>query len=594
MRKTSLVRIFLLLAAASLAQARAGDAKPASDDPAQELRAPEFSAEKENVVRAWFKELGSDDFDVRSTALAKLVNAGPNVIPIAKEFFSDRDPEIAASAKTLRMKIFLQYDGYLPVNPALQAALEKTVARKVEWVRNSNGAVQPILTAIALLKANGIPVEVDSSSVNAQIAQFEDLTAQDQLTAQKLTILQRAAYVASLCEGGVVPRGDVLLITSKERAQQLSLHRYTFDWSALELNRDEAARIEKEFTPFLPQGTEVHAAPSAWLVSGSDAAIERAARLISLLRPVSPETIWPRPEPIDATALLAKLSAPAPVQISAQNPFQVVSQLRAKDYDVHFQSVSGDLMITQSQITEFEMAPLQLNATRGAMPLGLVLRWCEKRAKLMAFQQQPAGQFVFTVAPDGRIAMQLRLLSSPSTDAVGGADVAFLYAKANDFSETADTAVRKQLIDALAPHLDLFPKIDLEAHFRVLRGRLIVMGCSASVQRALALVAEWRASAKPPKPPAWRLDMDRALNASVAWDGRGLTAGKVLPMLRQISNVNLLLEDSPTVGADFKLAAADAELLPPGSYAFKELLDCLATRAKAKWRVELGAIVITP
>ena len=56
----------------------------------------------------------------------------------------------------------------------------------------------------------------------------------------------------------------------------------------------------------------------------------------------------------------------------------------------------------------------------------------------------------------------------------------------------------------------------------------------------------------------------------------------------------LLLEDGPAGAANFELTNKDAELLPPGKYTLRALLDQLAARAKAEWKIELGVVVLTP
>src|SRR4051812_13806369 len=56
----------------------------ADDDRGLAMRIPSFSAEDEKVVRGWFKELGSEDFEARDAAVSKIIEKGPAVLAIAK------------------------------------------------------------------------------------------------------------------------------------------------------------------------------------------------------------------------------------------------------------------------------------------------------------------------------------------------------------------------------------------------------------------------------------------------------------------------------------------------------------------------------
>ena len=591
---------FLLLCAPPCATLSAEDF-PGDGDPGLALRPPSLSAEEANAVRAWFKELGSDDFDVRDRAVSKIVGKGPAVLPIAKEFFNDPDREVAALARGLRARILTKFDGFLPTDSVLREALAKQGGAEIPWHKGPDNTVLLVQTLREISQKYNIALEVDQSAVNVDLAcpaaQVVNLGMEELGTPGKTMVAgDKLQILATICGAHGIPRGDVYLVTSAETAQRLALQRYTFDWSGLELGRDEAARVEKELAPFFPSTeTELHSGSSALLISGTEESIQRAARLIALLKPKSPDAIWPKPVPADDAALLKKLSAPAPIQISANSPQQAVDTIRQQQHDVFLQNPNGSIVSSPAELqgnTGVEMTSLNLNFNQSAMPLGLLLRWCERRAKLTELNQ-PAF-LAYGLTPDNHIVMQPRATLMPSNLPVCGADVAFLYKTPGEFNTATDAAVRQALLDALSPHLDLYPALDTALRLRVIRGRLLVQGSAATLRRILALVGEWRNSGKPPEPPAWRRVMDEALNAPVEWDGRGLTGGKVLSTLRKIGKVNILLEDSPTNAAHFELLPQDSELLPPGHYAFKELLNDLVARAKAQWSVELGAVVLTP
>src|SRR5436190_23748103 len=99
-----------IFAVALLSFATYAEETPA--DPALSLHAPALSAEDEKLVRGWFKELGSDEFDARNRALSNLVSKGPAVLPIAREFSNDPNPDVASISKSLRVKILVNYEGF--------------------------------------------------------------------------------------------------------------------------------------------------------------------------------------------------------------------------------------------------------------------------------------------------------------------------------------------------------------------------------------------------------------------------------------------------------------------------------------------------
>ncbi|MEI6231677.1 MAG: hypothetical protein WCT04_01390 [Planctomycetota bacterium] len=581
----------ILSLSVQLAPHCAEDNTPDSD-PALKFKARELSADETKMARAWFKELGSDAYDIRERALAKIIGQGPTVLPVATEFVNDPDPEIAATSRGLRAKILVKYDGYLPSDPTLLAALEKTAVNTVVWTKNAAGEVLPIKTLLDVCQKLGIKIEIDTASVNSEIGLNEELFGPQPGPAFNSLMSVGASLnsLATMAHAHIIPRGDCLLITSEEIAKRLAAQRYTVDWSHLELSRDEAARVEKELLPFFAAGTEIHTAPSAIIIAGTETSIHQAVRLIALLPGHSPDSIWPRTNRSDDATVLSKLAEPCNVQISSDNPWDAVGEFRKKNLDVVLKSADGTTLSAKDALrtVDLQLATLNLNLNQGA-PLGLALRWFERRAKSLLDYK-----LSYTITPDRTIAIQIRPPHSSPPQSTCGADVAFLYPAPAEYSEKSDAAARKKLLDALESHLALFPALNTEAHVRVVRGRLLAYGNEATLRRMLDLIAAWRSTSKPPEPAAWLTALDSALNTPVDWDGRGLTAGKVIGVLRKMGKVNILLEDSADAAAHFELLPQDAELLAPGRYPFKQLLDDLASRTKAVWRSDLGVIVITP
>jgi hypothetical protein len=224
-----------------------------------------------------------------------------------------------------------------------------------------------------------------------------------------------------------------------------------------------------------------------------------------------------------------------------------------------------------------------------------VLRWLQKRAKfpatdqqemMMGFEVGPAGRLQFRMQPKVMPVLQRSLL---------GADGSFLYPRGAKISEENDTRAKAALLDALSSHLALFPSCNLERDLVVLRGRIFLQGPHASLARALALIKEWRDKHVAPQPSAWKSTIDAQLETKIDWDGREMSAGKLIPTLRKLGKVDVLLEDAPDGSApSFQLTAKESELLPPGKHSLRELFDELMQRANAVWRVELGVVVITP
>lgn len=565
-------------------------------DPALALRAPSLSAGEEKLIRNLFKELGDDDFDVRNRALTSLTHKGPSVLAIARDYYNDSNRDIAANAKSLRSKILLNYDGYLPTDPALKETLAKPVDRKIDWQRNAKKLISPTLTLRTVCQKYNIKLELDPSAVNTEytfpanddVIDFLDFGDHSSAKQPLENLLQTLAMT---CQARMMPRGDLLLVTSPDTVQRLSRQRYTFDWSALEYNRDEAARAEKELAPFFPSSdTEIHSGSNALLIIGNEESLLRAARLVALLNPKFPDSVWPSSDGAADILLLERLNAPTTVQISSDDIGTVLAAL--KKSNVLFQAPSGEVSANRPFAGRWVMATLNLNFSQKEVPLGLVLRWCERRAKFTSANDITA--LAFEINSEYQFVLQPRAAPLSANDPVCAADVSFLYKAPAEFNAENDAAVRKQLLAAFETHLALYPQMDAATRLRVFRGRMLAQGPAATMRRLLTLVADWRKTNKPPNVAAWHTDLEKTLDAELDWNGKGLTGGKVLTALRKQGKVNILLEDGPNGAANFELSNTDAELLPPGRHTLRSLLDNLVAKTNAQWRVDTGAIVLTP
>jgi len=555
-------------------------------DPALSLTAAQLSADEIKTCRQLFQQLAGEDFDLREQALNHLIAKGPAVLPLALEFAKDSNAEIATQARGLRQRMLQSFDGYLPTSPALTAAMNK----RIDWQYTGHDLLK-------FLKENaekaGLQVAIDPN-LAPTTDNFEGV-----LKGREGTLKEFFLTYGQWLNLGAIPRGDVLFLTKPETAQRLAAQRYTFSWSDLSLSRDEAERVGKALTIFFPPvTTEIHTGSEVFSIRADETAIARAARLIALLKPGSPDAIFPRETALaeNPGALAENLSKPVWVALSAEDPLNALFQLKRQKVDV-FVASANDPLGSAKQEGPFDRdvdgaSPLRLSLHD--LPLGLVLRWIERRTKfpaaeqadsILGFETGPGGRLQFRLQPRGR---------AVQNGCVLGADVSFLYPRGAKPGEESDTAARADLLAAIDPHLMLFPVVQ-SRDIVVLRGRLFMQGSYATLARTLDLVRQWRAANAPPAPPLWKATLDARLSSSIHWVAEGMTGGRLLPSLRSLGKVNILLEDAPDGTApSFQLTAEEAHLLPTGDHTLRALLDDLAKKAGAQWRAELGVIVITP
>ena len=523
---------------------------------------------------------------MREQALNHLIAKGPAVLPLALEFAKDSNAEIATQARGLRQRMLQSFDGYLPTSPVVTAALNK----RVDWQYTGHDLMK-------FLKENaekaGLQIALDPN-LSAVSDNFEGV-----LKGREGTLKEFFQTYSQWLNIGAIPRGDVLFLTKPETALRLSVQRYTFSWSDLGLSRDEAERIGKALTVFFPPvTTEIHTGSEVFSIRADESAIARAARLIALLKPGAPDAIFPRDAALaeDSAALAEKLSKPVTLVLSAEDPLNALGLLKRQNVDV-FVAPSTDPLGNAKQAPPFDRdvdgaSPLRLSLHD--LPLGLALRWIERRTKFPAAEQADSV-LAFETGPSGRLQFRLQQRGRAALNGcVLGADVSFLYPRNAKPGDESDTAARADLIAAIEPHLTIFPASQAR-DIVVLRGRLFMQGSYSTLARTLDLVRQWRAANAPPPPPLWKATLDARLGTTVHWVAEGMTGGRLLPTLRGLGKVNILLEDAPDGTApSFQLTAEEAHLLPTGDHTLRALLDELAKKAGAQWRADLGVIVIMP
>ena len=557
-------------------------------DPGLEITAKTLTAEDEKDCRKLFEQLASTDFDLRERALNQIVGKGMIVLPLADEYAKYIDPETASQARGLKERILLNYDGFLRTAPAVRAAL----AKEAEFPQFVEGrTLKQVLAEVGKQINLSIVFDPQVSSAAAEL-----LPPGRGIASNVLNIYLTAAGLAG------VPRGDVYLVTTPQQAEKLGRQRATFDWSDLGIARDEAERIGNALHIFFPPvNTEIHTGSEVFTVRGEEDCIPRAARLIALLKPGAPDALWPgMPDGNERlgkapSTLRERLESPANLQLASQDPLDAMAQLKKQEHDVWLIANDGHAVREPPFPKELGgFAPMRLSLRN--LSLGHVLHWLERRAKISAAEQASLIlAYSIGAEPDERIQLSLSTkIPSVLSFYICGADVTFLYPRGAKPGAESDDAARTALWAVLKPQLELFPDCVPERDLLILRGRLLMQGHYATLTRALELIREWRQKKEAPKPPIWKKMLDEHLAEPLDWDGRGLSGGRLLSLLRKLGNVNILLEDAADGSApEFKLTADEAQLLPPGRHSLKDLLDDLVKKANAEWRIEWGVIVLT-
>ncbi|MCZ7644054.1 MAG: hypothetical protein M5U26_02025 [Planctomycetota bacterium] len=573
----SAARTLLLLLCAGSAWAQEPVSIP---DPVVTFNQERPSEAEAAELRALFKQLADDDYDTREQALRSLVQHGPAVLPLAAEFEKDSNAEIAAQARGLGIRVIKQYDGFLPESPALREAGQKVVQVAL------GQDFEATLNRIA--EQSGLRVVVDSQAAGAP-RWFADQAGAMLEPTRALDLVRNLAAGQGLA---AVPRGDILLLTSADRARQLLRQRHTFDWQDLHLDKEEAARIGDALKVFFPGvSTEVQVGSSALSVRGEAGCIARAARLLALLRLDQSNAQWPGvPMTFDPHGALERLARPVSLRL---NNVSLARMLRALGEEKCAAAllVEGKAYVDDPFPAVLQtVAPIRLQLKN--LPLGYCLRWIAARAAFVGDSQE-LYRLAAEVSVDGKAEFRVAPAQrDPLHCAVGGVDVRFLIPADLPDGPKADEVLQEKLLTTLGPSLELFPSFDPRCALRVVRGRALIQASPAAVAAARALIVQWRMDGKPPELPAGlRIDLDR----DVDWDGRGLSGGTLLHKLRELGGFEILLEAAPTgEPAYFKITREQAALLPPGRHTLRALLNDLADKASARWVLQWGVVTLVP
>lgn len=550
-------------------------------DPGSMSQVLTLKHEDEKRYRAQFEKLVDADFETREDIAQQLAARGVVVLPLADEFARHKDPEVAQLAASLRGRILLQYDGFVPQDENVLRALERPLELKLEDGETALGLLQRVARML------NITLLFD------QRHKPEDFKLPHDALLRTASAGDAIQQIARVCRLDVVVRGQVLLLTSPEVARKLERQRHSFDWKDLGLDREEAARFGDALQRFFPAVvTELHTGSEALSVRGPLGCVPKAARLVAALRPGKQRVHWPAPDArLNAADTRKALETPVRVNLNRDDLSYALADFRKAGLEVAAAAPGARAIAPPYPQAFMGLAPVTISLE--GVPLGLSLRWLAKRA---AFPGAEAASFALFAETDALGRPQLRVGAKGRellALSVGGTDASFLV-PAEAAPAAGDAAAQRAVLTALQPWLELFPDCDPSRDVNVLRGRLLVQGTPATVASILDLMDRWRMEGKPPV-CAWHAGLQARLDEICDWDGRGLTAGKLLRKLRELAQCPVLLEDSEDgEAAHFRLKNEDAQLLPPGRHALRKLFGDLAARAGATWEIRWGAVVLSP
>jgi hypothetical protein len=543
-----------------------------------------LSLEEEKECRGLFAKLADDDFDVRESAMHRLLLRGPAVLPLIEEQSASQDQSVAAAAAELRLRLFTKYDGWWPLDDKLRIKL----ARRLEngWPEVGAGVDRPLAPLEDFAARQGIALQLDPRAPMGLVA----IGAPDR-TSQMPTVEEILSWLAQGARMDVLPRGDRILVSSSDTIEKLSRQRYVFDWKEFDLTGDEARRVTEGLEPFFPSvSTELHGSTDALSVRGVAGCIERAARIIALLGKDAPSAVWPPPDPgLSFGSVVDELSKPVDTILNTSEPLLAFQAWKKQGLTVGLWCEGKVYEEAPYPLAVRALSPLSLRLSK--IPMGLTLRWYADRTRFAAAEQShlalwpevgDAGQIRLRVGQKRRDVLDL---------SVGGCDVSALSWGEESGAQT-DKAIEQRIREKLRTHLELFPGVDLNRDIRVRRGRLLMQGAPSALAYAIELLGQWKQDGRPPVCP-WYDRVDRSLDKKVDWDGRGLTAGSLVKRLRSLGEFPILLVDSPQGEPPyFKLTGEQTELLAPGQHSLRELLDELAVRANAHWEIRWGVVVL--
>jgi len=550
-------------------------------DPGSMSQVLTLKPEDEKLFRTQFEKLAEADFESREDIAQQLAARGVVVLPLAGEFARHKDPEVAQLAASLRGRILLQYDGFVPQDESVLRALERPLELKLEDGETALGLLQRVARML------NITLLFDQRHKPA------DFKLPREALLRAASAGDAIQQIARVCGLEAVVRGQVLLLTSPEVTRKLERQRHSFEWKDLGLDREEAARLGEALQRFFPAVvTELHTGSEALSVRGPLGCVPKAARIVAALRPGKQRVQWPAPDArLNAEDTRKMLETPVRVNLNRDDLAYALGDFRKAGLEVAAAAPGARAIAPPYPQAFMGLAPVTISLD--GMPLGLTMRWLARRA---AFPGAEAASFALFAETDAYGRPQLRV-GAKGRDllalSVGGTDASFLV-PADAAPAVGDAAAQQAVLSALQPWLELFPDCDPARDVKVLRGRLLVQGTPATVAATLDLVDRWHAVGKPPT-CAWHAGLQERLDEVRDWDGRGLTAGKLLRKLRELAQCPVLLEDSEEgEAAHFRLKNEDAQLLAPGKYPLRKLFDDLAARAGATWDVRWGAVVLSP
>ena len=563
-RGAAMLSLCLAVGAALAAHApmafAAQPAAPRFADPAEELDPNNLlTPEQQAQLEALFEKIGSADFDERQKAQADIVRLGSRALGVARKFAKHDDPEIRAFADALADKILIRYNDYLPPAPALKAALSDNVRMFI-------GKQEPFDEALSRLsRTTGVKVLLEQK--------LDRIIGSDETIEHTLSGARAFERLAQPMGLATVQRGACLLMTTPDRAAELSIQEHVFDLD--EFNAAERKELVPLLRDFLGPDAAAARADSSVLVRGNDAQLRIAARVLALCRGQTGR-IFPRPSIAgkQAAGLFARLAQPvAAFSLTGQEPSRALIRLQSLGYPIAIGKTLDDAWKGQP--------PVSLDLTD--LPLGFCINWLIERTRAASGGKVQFSSLRFSY---DRVADKfVPVFLSDEADAViaetvGVGDVSFL-------EDNADTA--QQVREFLTQSTALYPGGEHGAlKAAVFRGRAIVLGEECAVAYALHLLDRWRAEKKAP-PCDWMEHIQELLALEIDWNGESSTGATVLPQLRTATGLNILLsaeEKGLTIGAK------DAQLLPRGKHKTSELLDQLGAAADATWSVQNGAIVL--
>jgi len=528
-----------------------------------------------------FKNLRSDDFDIRRAAKEGLIALGPRALMRAQEHDFSKWAEGRAFVEAFDSEIALNYRGYLPASEQLCERLRSTC----RFTLRDGETAADVLTRISA--ENGVrivfPEKPAAIVSNAQQSRSDDDTVEWLLA---MLWLPASDEVLNPFLPGAAPpvfqgiaRGNVVLGATREQAKVLAIQEHVF-----ERQNDDAVAALRELL-----GVEAEIVPGkdALRVRGGEGVLRVTARMLGMLKSAETRRQWPAfGDDARYRALAAFAHTPVPAfEIEGVEATRGLTRLRAHGVPVEVGVFSQPLVSRQP--------PLSLVLKR--VPLGVGLYWVQRRvntfsresAEAEAAQKIYARVAVAYEMENERALVRVHLRPPASlglipvyNDAVGFCDVTALLAK------VPVAVLRAHLSDELAA----FGETD-DFAVAIHGKKLFVRGTALLVRHAAEIVDGWIVAGSVKS--SLRSDMERALSTPVAWNGAGLITTELLAKMTTVCGYSVLIEKQKGLAPVIALTADEAPLLPEGQHTPRALLDKLCEVGRATWRMEAGVIVLS-